>query len=176
MLGLRDEELAYSLWTNINWRQKVWQVRFKSGGTFPWNLNLEWKPKDAEERDIPIPDVLYKELRAWREKNLNTHLVFPTSGGQADIKLLKALKSDWREAGLNCQHCRGCLGPKKECNKAKLKTFRATYLTTMLQHIDLRSVQALAGHSDIATTQKYLAPASREVLQNAANAAFGSFE
>lgn len=173
MLGLRDEELAYSLWSNINWENRLWLVRFKSAGTFPWNSNLEWKSKDSEERDIPIPEVLYEELRVWREKSPKAHLVFPTSGGQADIKLLKALKSDWRKAGLNCGHCGGCLKPKNECCKAKLKTFRSTYLSTMLRHVDLRSVQALAGHSDIATTQRYLSPASQAVLQNAANAAFG---
>ncbi len=173
MLGLRDEELAYTLWSNIDWENRIWLVRFKSPGTFPWNRALGWKSKDSEERDIPIPEVLYGELLAWRKKNPKDHLVFPTSGGQADIKLLKALKSDWRKAGLNCGHCAGCLGPKNECKRGKLKTFRASYLTTMLRHVDLRSVQALAGHSDIATTQKYLAPASQEVLQRAANAAFG---
>ncbi|QNI32009.1 site-specific integrase [Alloacidobacterium dinghuense] len=174
MLGLRDEELAYTLWSNIDWEHRLWLVRFKPAGSFPWNPKLGWKSKDSEERDIPIPDVLYTELKTWRNKNPKSHLVFPTSGGQTDIKLLKALKSDWRNAGLNCGHCVGCLGPKIECGKAKLKTFRSTYLTTMLRYVDLRSVQALAGHSDIATTQRYLAPASQAVLQNAANAAFGS--
>jgi len=172
MIGLRDEELAYTLWSNINWEQRLWLVRFKKPGSFPWDLKLEWKSKDSEERDIPIPDILYKELKSWRQKNPNAHLVFPTSGDQADIKLLKALKSDWRKAGLNCLHCKGCLGLKNECGKAMLKTFRSTYLSTMLRHVDLRSVQELAGHSDIKTTQRYLAPASQAVLQNAANAAF----
>jgi integrase len=174
MLGLRDEELAYTLWSNIDWENRLWMVRFKASGSFPWNRKLEWKSKDSEERDIPIPAVLYDELLIWRAKNPKAHLVFPTSGGKADIKLLKAVKSDWREAGLNCGNCAGCLRSRSECTKAKLKTFRATYLTTMLRHVDLRSVQALAGHSDIATTQKYLSPASQDVLQKAANAAFGT--
>lgn len=173
-LGLRDEELAYALWDDIDWERRLWLVRFKPAGTFTWNSELAWRSKDCEERDIPIADVLYNELKAWCNKAPKSHLVFPTSGGQADIKLLKALKSDWRKAGLNCGYCKGCLGPKNECKKAKLKTFRSTYLTTMLRHVDLRSVQSLAGHSSISTTQKYLVPASHDVLQNAANAAFGS--
>lgn len=96
MLGLRDEELAYALWSNIDWAHRLWLVRFKPAGSFPWNSKLAWKSKDSEERDIPIPDILYTELKMWRDKNPKAHLVFPTSGRQADIKLLKALKSDWR--------------------------------------------------------------------------------
>ena len=173
MLGLRDEELAYALWDDIDWERRQWLVRFKPAGTYLWDPTLAWRSKDCEERDIPIADVLYEELKAWRAKYPKNVLVFPTSGGQADIKLLKALKSDWRKAGLNCNHCKGCLDKKEECSKAKLKTFRSTYLTTMLRHIDLRSVQALSLHMYISTTQRYLAPASEAVLPNAANAAFG---
>jgi len=99
MLGLWDEELAYSLWSSVDWENRQWLVRFKSAGSFPWNPKLEWKSKDSEEREIPIPEVPFGELKMWRKTNPNTHLVFPTSGGQADIKLFKALKSDWRRRG-----------------------------------------------------------------------------
>lgn len=98
--------------------------------------------------------------------------MFPTQGGQADIKLLKALKSDWRRAGLNCGNCPGCL-KKDECSRAKVKTFRSTFLSTMLRFTHLRNVQALAGHSDISTTQRYLAVDNDKVMMAAANAAFG---
>jgi hypothetical protein len=55
-----------------------------------------------------------------------------------------AVKSDWRATGLNCGKSSGCL-KKKECLRAKLKTFRDTYLTTILNHTYSRSVQELAG-------------------------------
>ncbi|HLH36312.1 MAG TPA: hypothetical protein VKX41_16690, partial [Alloacidobacterium sp.] len=32
MLGLRDEELAYTLWSNIDWVHRLWLVRFKPAG------------------------------------------------------------------------------------------------------------------------------------------------
>ena len=171
MFGFRDEELAYMEWENINWNLKMAEVRFKRKGSYPWNRELEWVSKDSEERDVPIPDVLLEELKAWRKKNANTRFVFGTRNDHPNIKFLKALKSDWRAAGLNCGKCSTCLS-KKECHRAKLKTFRATYLTTMLSHTNSRNVQKLAGHSSLTTTERYLRPAGMSDLQAAANAAF----
>jgi integrase len=170
-LGLREEELTFAFWSDVDRENGVWQVRFKTAGSFPWNPKLAWKSKDSEERDIQIADGLLAELREL-SKTAKGNLVFPTSGGQADIKPLKALKSDWRAARLNCGHCKGCLGLKNECSRAKIKTFRATFLTTMLKHTNLRNVQALAGHSDISTTLRYLGVDSPKTLKDAANAAF----
>jgi integrase len=171
MLGFRDEELAYWEWENVNWNLKMAEVRFKRKGSYPWNPELEWVSKDSEERDVPIPDVLLKELKDWRKKNPTTRFVVGTRNDLPNIKFLLALKSDWRAAGLNCGKCPGCL-KKKECHRAKLKTFRATYLTTMLSHTNSRNVQKLAGHSSLLTTERYLRPASMPDLQAAANAAF----
>jgi site-specific recombinase XerD len=42
-----------------------------------------------------------------------------------------------------------------------------------LRFTHLRNVQALAGHSDISTTQRYLAVDNDKVMMAAANAAFG---
>jgi integrase len=72
MLGLRDEELAYAVWDDLGWERKLWLVRFKPTGTFRWNPMLQWRSKDCEERDIPVPDVLYAELKAWRAKHQKT--------------------------------------------------------------------------------------------------------
>jgi integrase len=171
MFGFRDEELAYWEWENVNWNLKTAKVRFKRKGSYPWNPELEWVSKDSEERDVPIPDVLLEELKAWRKKNPNTRFVLGTKNDHPNIKFLKALKSDWRAAGLNCGKCSKCLS-KKECRRAKLKTFRATYLTTMLSHTNSRNVQKLAGHSSLTTTERYLRPAGMADLQAAANAAF----
>ena len=112
MFGFRDEELAYWEWENVNWNLKTAEVRFKQKGSYPWNPELEWVSKDSEERDVPIPDVLLEELKAWRKKNPNTRFVLGTKNDHPNIKFLKALKSDWRAAGLNCGKCSRCLSKK----------------------------------------------------------------
>jgi len=63
MLGFRDEELAYWEWENVNWKLKTAEVRYKRKGHYPWNPELEWASKDGEEREVPIPDVLFEELK-----------------------------------------------------------------------------------------------------------------
>ena len=170
--GFRDEELAFLEKTNIDLERKVAMVRFKPKGSFDWNPELEWKPKDKEERDVPIPDSLVTKLKNWFDAHPDTRFVVGTGNDRPNIKFLKALKSDWRRAGLNCGTCKGCLGRKKECGDAYLHKFRSTYLTRMLSKTNSRNVQKLAGHSSIVTTERYLCPAATEQLQDAVNAAF----
>jgi len=170
-LGFRDEELAFLEKSNIDWERKVAMVRFKPRGSFAWNPALEWKPKDSEERDVPIPDSLFIKLKAWCSAHPNTRFVVGTQTTPKH-QVSQALKSDWRAAGLNCGKCGGCLGKKKECQEAYLHKFRSTYLTRMLSKTNSRNVQKLAGHSSIVTTERYLCPAATEQLQAAVNAAF----
>lgn len=171
-LGLRDEELATLEWDNIDWVNKTAEVKFKPHVHVPGSKEPGWKPKDSEERLIPVAQGLLKKLEAWRKKNPKTQFVFGTKQGKPDIKLLVALKSDWRRAGLNCGKCKGCRGKKTQCGDAYLHKFRSTYLTRMLSFTNSRNVQRLAGHSSIVTTERYLRPAETDALQAAVNAAF----
>ena len=61
------------------------------------------------------------------------------------------LKRMAHRAGLNCGRCGGCR-EIDECQEYTLNRFRRIYLTTLLRNgIDLRTVQAYAGHKDLAT-------------------------
>jgi integrase len=170
-LGLRDEELAFLEWRDIDWTGKTVTIRFKPKGSFAYAPELEWGPKDKDERVVPIPGSLLVKLVEWRASNPKTRFVVGTKNDRPDIKFLKALKSDWRRAGLNCGECPGCI-KKQECGNAYLHKFRSSYLTRMFAFCSPRDVMALAGHSEIETTMHYLCESKGVVRQNAVNAAF----
>jgi len=75
-----------------------------------------------------------------------------------------------KRAGLNCGRCDSCL-ERKECEEYTLHRLRRTYITTMLRGgVDLRSVQAYAGHRLLETTMRYLAPQAAPDAQAKVNA------
>ena len=59
--------------------------------------------KDSEQRDVPIPDKLFEELKAWHEQGPGRELLFPTAKGKPDGHLLRELKMAVRQAGLHLQ-------------------------------------------------------------------------
>ncbi len=83
-----------------------------------------------------------------------------------NTKLLLALKTLARRGKLNCGRCEGCKSKRRACESFTLHKFRGTYITTLLRNgIDLRTVQAYAGHKDIASTMRYLRPACAKEAQ-----------
>jgi integrase len=150
--GLRDQELMHLEFRDLNWEGKTLRVQSKN----------EWGflPKAWEQRDIPIPDDLLEELYQWQSAREGQAIVLGTKNRKPNTKLLRTLKRLVHRAGLNCGRCDSCLR-LKECHEYTLHRFRRTYLTTLLRNgIDLRTVQAYAGHKDIASTMRYLTPAS----------------
>jgi integrase len=162
-LGLREQELTFAEWTDIDWEHSAFRVQGKP--------RLGFVVKDQAMRDIPIPSDLLASLKAWQETRKGTTLILGTTKKTPNTHLLRTLKRLAKRAGLNCGRCEGCAGNLGECEEWYLHRFRATYLTTLLRNgVDARTVQSYAGHSDLATTLKYLKPASTTEMQDKINA------
>jgi integrase len=161
MLGLREQEIMYAEWTDIDWHYATFRVQGKP--------NLGFAVKDSAQRQIPIPDALLQMLTEWQKLRPETTLIVGNDKGQPEGHLLRKLKHLAHRAGLNCGVCAGCL-KNSECEQWFLHKFRATFCTLMLREADPATVMELAGHSNIETTMRYLAPASGEEMQAHANA------
>jgi integrase/recombinase XerD len=151
--GAREQEVMNAEWNDIDFVDGLFTVRAKAN----------WKPKDYEEREIPLPDFLLAKLK---ERMLTTKgpLLFPTKNGKPDGHFLRVLKNLAKRAGL--------------AGEFKLHKFRKTYAT--LQHrggVDARTIQKRLGHSDLSTTLAYLegeeARSDRSRAQ--VNGTFGTF-
>jgi len=161
--GLRDQELMHLEFSDINFKEKTLRVQGKPR----WNFRV----KTHEQRFVPVPDDVLDELKAWKEQRRGNSLILGTKNGNPNTKLLFALKTLVRRAKLNCGRCEGCKSKRRECKAYTLHKFRRSYITTLLRNgIDLRTVQAYAGHKDIASTMRYLRPASAKEAQSRLNA------
>lgn len=174
--GFREREVATLSWTDIHWKEGKLAVSAKP--------DLRFTPKSYEERTVPVPMSLIAALRD-RKKTSNSLLVFPTlphptrpdygKGNKPDGRLLVLCKEIALRAALNCGHCKGeytvyALSkgvPAKvkrtyKCDKSPrcqnwyLHKFRHTFATNILQSVDIRSLQVMLAHKNIATTEKYL--------------------
>ena len=150
--GLREGELMHLETTDFNWAEGTLRVQAK--------LKWKFKPKTWEERDIPLSEDVEAEVKAWAAKNKGQTLILATKNRKPNTKLLLALKVRARQVGLNCGVCESCES-RKECEEFTLHKFRRTFITNSLREgLDLRTVQAYAGHKDLASTMRYLRPAS----------------
>jgi integrase len=180
MLALREQELMFAEWSDVNWDHSTFRVQAKPAYGF--------MPKDKEQRDLSIPAVLLNRLKAHREKQPEgTRLVLATGKNTPNTHLLRTLKRLAKSAGLNCGHCDGCkprtrkvgkyqdeVKVGEECYEWTLHRFRRTCLTTMLRGgVDARTVQHFAGHSSLETTLRYISPASTSEMRDKMNAIFG---
>lgn len=118
--GLREQEVMHLEWWDLSKSRKTLKVQSKPQYSF--------KVKDAEERELPVPQDLMNRRMAYREKKPTTRLIFGAGGGEQDVPdghLLRRLKTLVRKAGLNCGDCDGCK-TTNECGRWFLHKFRAT--------------------------------------------------
>jgi integrase len=159
--GLRMQEAMFLQWPDIDF----------AGGTLTLRSNpqLDFMLKDFEERSVPLPSGLVELLKEWQSQRSTSLLVLGTPRNDTpNWKWLQMLKRIVARAKLGCERCDGC--KRRECERWFLHKFRATYCTKLLRSgVDVRTVQALMGHSDLATTMRYLAPADEAHTQRKVN-------
>lgn len=154
--GAREREAAYATWKDIEFASGTFSVKAKPA--------MGFKPKDSEERTIPISDSLLASLKVWRAKNPTALLIFPNGQGRPNGHLLRDLKKVALRAKLNCGHCESTLNGEKVtcknhavCEQWYLHKFRHTFACMhLLAGVDVRTVQLWLGHSDLDTTACYL--------------------
>jgi len=139
MTGMREQEVMYAYWTDVNFAAATVRVSHKP--------DRGWTPKAYKEREIPIPVKLVKSLKVLKGKSdKGCNLVFPIAGCNPKLNFLDDLKVVAERAELN---------PEDFC----LHKFRATFAPRHLwADVDLRTVQAWMGHTDIESTMRYLKP------------------
>jgi integrase len=148
--GLREQEAMYLEWADISAPTKTLTIHSKP--------ELGFRIKDKEERSVPVPDDLLKMLKKFKMDNPDKRFVIGNGKDRPEIHLLRLLKKLVKDAGLNCGRCEKCKS-REECERWFLHKFRATYCTQLLRSgLDLRTVQQMMGHSDIASTMRYLRP------------------
>jgi integrase len=73
MTGFRKKEVTYCTWPDVDLKNGVVRVTAKPEHGF--------RPKDWEEREVPIPDKLIRSLKKWAKSRNGADFVFPTRNG-----------------------------------------------------------------------------------------------
>jgi integrase/recombinase XerD len=157
MTGFRKKEVTYTRWDDIDLKEAVVRVTAKPEYGF--------RPKDWEEREVPVPDKLVVSLKRWGKNRNGSPFVFPTRNGtprRHRTQLLDLCKEIAGRAGL-------------DRDKFFLHKFRAPFATKHLQAgVDLRTVQLWLGHKDLESTMRYLRPARGRAVREKVNNTFTS--
>ena len=155
MTGMREQEVMHAYWTDVNLKAATVKVTHKP--------DYNWTPKAYKERTIPIPAALVTHLQEAKAKHdAKCPLVFPTAGCRPKLNFLDDLKAVAERAGLKSENF-------------WLHKFRATFATWHLWNgTDLRTVQSWMGHTDLASTLRYLKPNRSQAARDKVNTAFSA--
>jgi integrase len=173
--GCREQEAMYATWPDVDFEAGLLYVREKP--------LLGFFIKDGEERAVPLPDDLIDALKRRREFRSNDLFLFPTNAGKPDGHFLRRLKRTAFRGGLNCGHCLNKKGQScaehPVCRKWELHKFRRSFAT--MHHeagVSSRTLMKWLGHSDFATTLRYLEAADvrSERVRGLVNKTFGAFD
>jgi integrase len=153
--GCREREVMFATWKDVDLTAGTFTVKAKPA--------MGFKPKDSEERTIPVPSTLVRDLKA-RKATSKSLLIFPNGQERPNGHLLRDLKNVALRGELNCGHCDSTDEGKKVtcrthavCEQFYLHKFRHTFACMhLLAGVDVRTVQLWLGHSDLETTSCYL--------------------
>jgi integrase len=165
LTGMREGEVQHCQWSWIDMSKRTITVQ-------P-NKRLGWRPKKNKTRSIPMSAPLCDLLKEWRKKSDATcDLVFPTAGCNIKLDFLDCLKAIAKRAKLFCKKCDGCAQETPNCNRWYLHKFRSSFATKVVRKADLRTAMEWLGHTDTASTLRYLRPAEGKEAQAKMDAVF----
>jgi integrase len=137
--GFRDEEAIYAKYSDIDFRKGTINVHDKP--------EFGWTVKDHEQRtqDIVLPEKFVKrmEKRQARYHATSPDLIFPAECGKPNEHLIYIPQRVAIRAGIE--------------ERITLHKFRRTFGTVVAKQFGIETARLWLGHSDIATTQRYLA-------------------
>jgi integrase len=153
--GFRDQEAQHVCWRDLDFLHSQVRVTAKA--------RWDFRPKNWEERVVPLPSALIDQLQRLKEirNALPTELVFPNKRGNPNRENDTIVKRVAYRAKLNCGQCVTKHGNKcaqgPYCQHFFLHKFRHTFATEHLRHgVDIRTLQTWMGHRDIKSTMVYL--------------------
>lgn len=162
--GLRRCEAQQLLESDIDWERGTITVQPHAETASSW----AWHPKDRDWRVVPLVDQAREAILAYRRQlpadqpylllsaERYAYLMWRKCRGKMTDRQRRIPDENWR-AFRKARELAGTAGLSQ-------KHLRSTFATNALQDgMDLRTVQKLMGHSDIATTEKYLAPDSSAI-------------
>lgn len=144
--GFRDDEIAHAQYSdikngtvNVNPKPCDCSNCKRNGGI--------WTPKDSEvrETDIVVDEAFLKRMKKRQERYAAklSDFIFPNRKGKPNNHLIRVIQRLASNAGIQ-----GRIG---------LHKFRKTFGTLIAKEEGIEQARILLGHSDIATTQRYLA-------------------
>jgi len=139
--GFRDNEAANTFYSDVDFKNSSVNIAPKRG-----IITFKTKNGKSREYDIKLPADFVQRLRDRRERNgvkNDDTLIFPNSNGGVDSCLLARVRNAANRAGYT-EHF-------------GLHKFRKTFGTRYADKHGVRTAQKLLGHSNVKTTEKYLA-------------------
>ncbi len=151
--GLREREAQFLEWSDLDLqgRARSLHVRGKPA--------MGFKVKDAEARMVGIPASLVEVLNTWRKDRPGSLVLgIGPDNARSNFHLLRKVKAAAKRAGVA---------------DANLHKFRRTWAVSLLHAgLDLRTLQAMGGWSDLGSVTRYLRPAEAPTVQGLIDSVF----